>query len=418
MSVAPEILFIAHRVPFPPDRGDKIRSHHVLKRLVNIAPVHVATFADNEADLMMEGELAAATASHCLAQREQSLLLAGGEALLLRRSVSAMAFRSHEISDYVARTIATRPIQAIYVFSGQMGMYIPESWTGRTIVDLVDVDSAKLEAYAKKAGWLTRWIYRREARLLAAEEERLARLADLTLLVSEQEANLLRGRMDDLSGTEITVMRNGIDARHFDPIAVSPHRELDGMPGPHIVFTGQMDYPPNISAALRIIRHILPAIRKTHPMAMFHCVGRSPVSVLTECDMSDGVRIWGEVPDVRPFLKSADLVLVPLEIARGVQNKVLEAMAMECPVLLTECAATGIGAEPGVHYRTAGSDEALISSALALIADRQAAGEMSRAARRFVVEDLGWDAMLKDLPAMLGMERGGSEDSPGTGNAF
>lgn len=413
MSVAPEILFIAHRVPFPPDRGDKIRSHHVLKRLANIAPVHVATFAENDSDLLMEGELAVATASHCLAQREQSLLLAGAEALLLRRSVSAMAFHSHKISDYIRRTIATRPIQAIYVFSGQMGMYLPQDWGGRTIVDLVDVDSAKLEAYAEKAGWLTSWIYRREARLLAAEEERLARLADLTLLVSEQEADLLRQRVGNIPGTEIAAMRNGIDARHFDPVAVSPHKEIDGIPGPHIVFTGQMDYPPNVSAALRIIRHILPAIRESHPTALFHCVGRSPASALTEHEAHEGVRIWGEVPDVRPFLKSADLVMVPLEIARGVQNKVLEAMAMECPVLLTEGAATGIGAEPSVHYRIAGSDEALISSALALIADGQAAREMGCAARRFVVENLGWDAALKGLPAMLGMERGGL----GTGNA-
>jgi hypothetical protein len=236
-----EILFLAHRLPFPPDRGDKIRSHHLLKALAELAPVHVGCFAETAADRAAEPELARVAATWCMPMRSKPLPLAGIEAIVRGEPVSLAAFRHHLLAEWVAHTLERYAIDTIYAFSGQMGQYVPVDWVGRLVVDLVDVDSAKLEAYAKKAGWFTRWIYRREARLLAVEEARLARLADLTLLVSEQEASLLRTRMDDLSGTEITVMRNGIDARYFDPVAVSPHRELDGTPGPHIVFTGQME---------------------------------------------------------------------------------------------------------------------------------------------------------------------------------
>ena len=409
MNAGSEILFIAHRIPFPPDRGDKIRSHNVLKALARIAPVHVATFAESKSDLLMEAELAAVSASHCLVRRSKPLVVAGVEALVRRCPISQTAFYSAELEAYMARTLDARPIRAIYVFSGQMGMYLPPDWTGRTIVDLVDVDSAKFEAYAALAGWPMSAVYRREGALLAAEEGRLAGLADHTFLVSEEEAELLRSRVGDLPGASIEALRNGIDSRQFDPLAVPPHEALEGNPGPHIVFTGQMDYLPNVAAATRIIGSLLPAIREVYPAAMFHCVGRDPAASLVARDGREGVRIWGQVPDVRPFLKSADLVLAPLEIARGVQNKVLEAMAMACPVLLTQQAAGGIGGEAGTHYEVAFSDEELISAAIGLVGNKTRAMEMATAARQFVADNLSWESALGGLPAMLKLERRGGE---------
>lgn len=408
MNAGSEILFIAHRIPFPPDRGDKIRSHNVLKALARIAPVHVATFAESKSDLLMEAELAAVTASHRLVRRSRSLLLAGAEALIQGCPVSQTAFHSAELATYIDETLGKQPIRAIYIFSGQMGLYLPDGWRGRTIVDLVDVDSAKFEAYAGLAGWPMSAVYRREAGLLAGEERRLAALADHTLLVSDQESELFRSRVGELAGASIETLQNGIDARQFDPALVESHEALKSFLGPHIVFTGQMDYLPNVAAASRIIGNILPAIRDAFPGATFHCVGRNPAAALVAREGVEGVRVWGEVPDVRPFLKSADLVLAPLEIARGVQNKVLEAMAMACPVLLTPQAATGIGGEAGLHYEVAGADDELVSSAIALISNRPHAAKMGQEARRFVLETLSWESTMRDLPAMLGLERGGS----------
>jgi polysaccharide biosynthesis protein PslH len=395
------ILFLAHRLPFPPDRGDKIRSHNILKALAELAPVHVGCFAEGPADLSNEGELANVARTHCMPLRRKPLVVAAVEAVARGKPVSVTAFGHARLAQWVARTVREQAIDTIYVFSGQMGQYVPADWRGRLIVDLGDVDSAKFEAYAAEAALPMRWVHAREARLVRGLESRLAARADHTLLVSEAEAELLRARLPEGTAARISAMGNGIDAAGFDPGKVVPHRELT-TGGPHIVFTGQMDYPPNVDAAVRAIERLMPGIRAGHPEARFHVVGRAPVAELLACDGKNGARVWGEVPDVRPFLAGADLVLVPLTIARGVQNKVLEAMAMARPVLLTSGAATGIGARDGEHCVVADSDEALVSGALALLGDRARATQMGAAARRFVTEQLSWPAALARLPEIVG----------------
>ncbi len=399
-----EILFLAHRVPFPPDRGDKIRSHHLLKRLAEIAPVHVGCLAETDGDLAQESELAGIAASHFLARRAKPLPLAGIEALARGLPVSLTAFDHAGLRRWIAGTLAKRPIGTVFVFSGQMGQYIPPDFGGRVVIDLCDVDSAKFEAYGQQGG-LRAWIDRREARLLALEEERLAHRAHCTLLVSEAEAALFRSRLRDPAGGRIEALRNGIDTAAFDPLAVTPHPELTAQAGPHLVLTGQMDYAPNVAAALRTAERLLPEIRKAHPGASFHVVGRAPVPQLRRLDGQGGVRVWGEVPDVRPFLAAADAVLAPLEIARGIQNKVLEAMAMARPVVLSPEAATGIDAHDGEHFAVGADDLALIDRTLALLQDAAAAGAMGAAARRNVVEHQGWAAMLAPLGGIVGARR-------------
>jgi glycosyltransferase involved in cell wall biosynthesis len=248
------------------------------------------------------------------------------------------------------------------------------------------------------------WLLAREDRLLRLEEQRLARIADRTLLVSDAEAELLRERLRTHASTRILKLGNGIDFGAFDPARTEPHLELAATPGPHLVFTGQMDYPPNVAAALRVAKAILPAVREVHLAAQFHVVGRAPAAELHALNGEGGVRVWGEVPAVQPFLAAADLMIAPLTIARGVQNKVLEAMAMARPVVLTPDAATGIAAEDDKHFAVAETDEALVARALALLADRKHAAAMGAAARRFAVDNLSWPAMLAPLPALVGRE--------------
>ena len=137
-----EILFLAHRVPFPPDRGDKIRSHNTLKALAELAPVHVATFAETAADRAQESNVATVAASHCLVARSKPLAVAGLQAIAAGQPISLTAFRHRAIAEFVERTRLERPVDTIYVFSGQMGQYVPPDWDGRLVVDLGDVDSA------------------------------------------------------------------------------------------------------------------------------------------------------------------------------------------------------------------------------------------------------------------------------------
>ena len=396
------ILFLAHRLPFPPDRGDRIRAHHLLRALAKLAPVHVGCFLESPVDRAGLPELEALAASHHAPMRDTRTWLAGLRALARGRTVSETAFDSAGLRRWAAETVAREAIDTIVVFSGQMGQFVPPDFDGRLIVDLCDVDSAKFEAYAASGSGPRRWIDAREGRLLRDVEARLASQADCTLLVSEEEAALLRSRLPTTATADVRALRNGIDHAFFDPQAIRPNAELAATPGPHLVFTGQMDYAPNVAAVQRAATAILPQLRRKHPQAAFHIVGRAPTAGVRALERQAGVRVWGEVPDVRPFLRAADIVLAPLTIARGVQNKVLEAMAMARPVVLSEEAATGIAAQDGKHWRVAQDDEAMIAQCDAVLADPNAAQMLACNARRFVVERQGWDAMLAPLAAIVG----------------
>ncbi len=399
-----DVLFLSHRMPFPPDRGDKIRSHHILKRLATLAPVHVATFADDDRDMGEEVELAALARSYSLVRRIKPLALAGLQALYQRRPVGLPAFYSDEIAAYVACVLKEHPIETIYVFSGQMGQYVPDSFKGRVICDFVDADSAKYDAYGDRHGGVRGWFERREGRMLRAEEQRIACRADVSLLISPDEAALFAARLDPVARAEcdVRVLGNGTDSLFFDPATVRAQPELSALPQPRLIFTGQMDYAPNVEAVQRAVSRIMPRIREVFPDASFHVVGRKPPDELRALDGVNGCRVWGEVDDIRHWLIGADIALIPLDLARGIQNKVLEAMSMAMPVVLTSAAATGIPAEPGRHFAVADDDEGLAQQAIDLLAHPRRGWSMSVEARKFVVERMSWPAALVSLPQLIG----------------
>lgn len=395
-----DILFLAHRVPFPPNRGDKIRAHHLLRRLTQLGDVHVGCFSENEEDRQAISDIEAIAKSSCVVDRRKPLVMAGVEAVLSSKPVSLTAFHSPRLASWIEKAIAAHSIDTIVIFSGQMGQYIPEDFSDRVIVDLCDVDSAKFEGYAADGERV--WLNAREARLLSQEEQRLGQRADVTILISENEAELYRSRLVDPKRANIQVIGNGIDAAFFDPHVVAAHPQLTAESAPQLVFTGQMDYRPNEQAALWVIDHLMPQLREIKPNAQFHVVGRNPTQSLDRRDGDNGARIWGEVPDVRPFLKGADAVLAPMTIARGVQNKVLEAMAMSCLVVLSEQAATGIDAVDGKHWRiTKQSVSAMCDCLIELLDAPDKAYALGTAARQFVLEAHAWEAMLRPLDVMV-----------------
>ena len=398
-----EILFIGHRIPFPPNRGDKIRSHHVLKELARLAPVHVACMADDDADLAEEVELAAIAHSYRLVRRNKPLAVAGMQAIASGKPVSLTAFYDASLAAYVREQVDSGRIGTIYVFSGQMGQYVPENFTGRLIVDFVDVDSAKFAAYAEARGRVLGWVDAREARLLRAMEARLAARADLSLFISSAEAALFREGLTEVErkACTISVMGNGIDTSLFDPELVTAESRMHSASAPRLIFTGQMDYAPNAAAVVRVVQRILPLVRESFPQASFHIVGRNPTEAVKELAGMDGVRVWGRVEDMRPWLRAVDIAVVPLEIARGVQNKVLEAMAMALPVVLTGAAANGIDAKPGKHFIVAESDAEIAAALVALAQDRTRATAMGKLARHFVVEKQSWQSALAPLASLV-----------------
>ncbi len=399
-----DILFLAHRVPFPPNRGDKIRAHHLLKKLAQIGRVHTGCFAESDEDRAGAADLAQVSTSQCIVNRTKPLVLAGVEAVMSRKPVSLTAFHSGALQKWVRDVIKQRGITTIVIFSGQMGQYIPDDFSGRVVIDLCDVDSAKFENYAASGQRV--WLNAREGQLLAAKEEQLARRADATILISDAEAALFRSRLQSPSRANVQVIGNGIDAQFFDPTTSAPHPELSGRPGPHLVFTGQMDYSPNETAALWAIDSLLPHLREKLPEAQLHIVGRNPTKKLLSRVGAAGLTVWGEVPDVRPFVAGADFVIAPLMIARGVQNKVLEAMAMARPVLLTPEAATGIDAIDGEHWLMSAADPAAMTARIEkVLGDAGRADAIGAAARQFVLDHHDWGAMLAPLEGLVGADR-------------
>jgi len=397
-----EILFLSHRIPWPPDRGDKIRSHHELRAIAGLAPVHVACFADDARDEGFAADMARVTASQCVLRRPGGRLMAGLRGLAKREPLSVSLFESAAMRAYVRRTIAERPIRAVFAFSGQMAQYcldLPAHC--RFVMDLGDIDSAKFAAYGAAHGGPMGWVHRREGRVLAEFERQVAGRADVTLFVSEAEAGLFRAT-HGLSPARVRALENGVALAHFSPSAAIPAL----MPGergtgPLIVFTGQMDYRPNVEAVLDFARESLPLIRQAHPTARFAIVGRNPTAPVRALCGQSGVVVTGAVDDVRPWLAAADLVVAPLRIARGIQNKVLEAMAMARPVLASAQAAEGIDALAGRDLIVAPTPRDEARLAIELIGDPARAAAIGAAGRRQVEARYSWATALAPMEALL-----------------
>jgi sugar transferase (PEP-CTERM/EpsH1 system associated) len=398
----PEILFLVHRAPWPPDRGDRIRSWHMFEALAKLAPVHVAALADNESDAAQAHEkMTPLCKSLAIEVRKVSRPLALASAVLRGKPVSNRLFRSAALARHVDALVRQGSITHIVGFSGQMAQYLPAGFDGPVLMDFVDVDSAKFATYAEQdQRQPLNWVHRREARVLGAYEAKVARRVDASLFVSEAEAALFRTR-SGLGGDTVHAVENGIDTDRFDPaLGFDP---VDTDAGPLAVFTGQMDYRPNIDAVRWFAADILPLIRRQHPDARFAIVGRAPTDEVRALAALPGVIVTGEVPDVRPWLAAADAVVAPLLLARGVQNKLLEAMAMARPVVASAAAATGIDATRGEHLLVADDAAGMAAAVSSLFADRGAAARMGQAARAQMIARYGWDARLAPLGALLGL---------------
>ncbi|WP_312490362.1 TIGR03087 family PEP-CTERM/XrtA system glycosyltransferase [Sphingomonas sp.] len=378
-----DLLFLAHRVPFPPDRGDKIRSYHILRHLSRDWRVHLCTFGESEADLDPPAAFTDLLAGCHIIRRSKSTPVAALQALAAGAPVSLTAF-AHPAMTKAVRAVRRQGVAAAYIFSGQMAQYAGEE---PTIMDMVDVDSAKFAALAERAGGPKRIMLAREARLLGRFERRVAAGMAATLFVSEAEAALFRA-----GGGEgrIVAVENGIDATVNDPAFATPVAEA----GRLIVFTGQMDYQPNIDAVTHFAKAILPLVRQAHATARFAIVGRAPTPAVRRL-AGEAVIVTGEVPDTRIWLAAAAVCVAPLMLARGIQNKVLEAMAMARPIVASRAAAEGI--DHGGTITVADGDRDFADKVIAALSCPAA----NPAARAQVLDRYDWNARLAPLDQLL-----------------
>ena len=391
-----ELLFLAHRIPYPPDRGDKIRSWHMLKALAALGRVHLATFADDETDAAHLPALREALGGRLgeahVEIRRTGKAVAAARALIAGKPISLTLFDSRAMRSFVARILAERAVSTVFAFSGQMAQFVPDR--ARLVMDFVDVDSAKFESYAQEGGPLAA-VHRREAGRLAAFERDTAARAAVSLFVSDAEADLFRRRAG-LPDADIRAMHNGVDLDFYDPDASFPRIERGDAPS--LVFTGQMDYAPNVDAVTWFADAVLPTV----PGAHFTIVGRNPGEAVKRLGTRDSITVTGAVPDTRSYLAAADIVVAPLRIARGIQNKVLEAMAMARPVIASPAAFEGIEAVPGRDLLVADDAAGQGRAIRGLLADPLRAATIAAAARRRVEQGYRWDVRLAALTGLVG----------------
>jgi sugar transferase (PEP-CTERM/EpsH1 system associated) len=384
-----EVLFLAHRIPYPPDKGDKIRSWRLLQLLAERFDVHLACFVDDPKD----GEHIPFLRNRCKSATFVSLSpwtarLRSATALVHGRALSLSYYMDSAMKRAVS-AVRRRPLAVEIAFSSTMAQYIEDPVAGRPrIIDFCDADSDKFALYANDAAFPMNVVYRREGKLLAKAETDIANWADAAFAITPEEAGLFNGRPN--IEQSVDWWSNGVDLKYFDPQAdfVTLPRTAD------VVFIGAMDYRANIDAVLYFAREIWPLVRNAAPEATFAIVGSRPSSAVKALDGRNGVIVTGRVEDTRPWLAQAALAVAPIRIARGVQNKVLEAMAMARPVVASEGAATGIAAARNEHIIVADKPQAFADAVTTLLKDASLGERIGTAARACITERYQWDRQL------------------------
>ncbi|MES2072236.1 MAG: TIGR03087 family PEP-CTERM/XrtA system glycosyltransferase [Pseudomonadota bacterium] len=392
-----DLLLLVHRIPFPPNKGDKIRSYHLLKHLAQSYRVHLGTFIDDDSDWQYADNVKKLCHETHIARLDPGLAkLRSLGALLSRRPLSLDYYRNAGLQAWINSVIRQRQIKRIVVFSSAMAQFIEHIDDARRVIDFVDVDSDKWLQYADKKIWPMSWLYRREGNQLLAYERRLASECDAALFVSQAESDLFR-QLAPESLAKIDFFNNGVDTDYFSPELShdNPYTGNEKI----IVFTGAMDYWPNVDAVQWFADEVLPAVLKQHPDTLFYIVGARPSEQVAALAKLPGVRVTGSVPDVRPYMAHADVAVAPLRIARGIQNKVLEAMAMAKAVVVSPQALEGIDAQPGAELMLAADAGQYALQVLQLLAQKNA--EMGCAARAKVIARYNWSANLSRVDAML-----------------
>jgi sugar transferase (PEP-CTERM/EpsH1 system associated) len=393
----PNILYLVHRVPYPPDKGDRIRNFHLLRFLSRHACVHLACLADEPVSgevLEVLGRQAARLAVFPVGGWSRRGRIVGS--LLRGHSATEGAFHSPTLQAVLRTWCADTPFHATLSSSSAMVGYqmMPGLRDVPAVVDLVDVDSQKWFDYARASRGPRSWLYGLEGRRLRRLEQQLALWARSITVVTEAEVDLFR---QFAPAAPIHAVGNGVDLDYFQPTTAPEELAC--------VFVGALDYRPNVDGACWFARAVWPAIHQARPEARFYLVGRQPVPAVQALAAIPGVEVVGQVPDVRPYLKRSGVVVVPLHIARGVQNKVLEALAMGKATVASPMSLAGLrgAATPGV--RMASTAEQWTKTVLQLLDDASERRQLGEAGRHYVATHHCWDHCLEPFLDLLRLRK-------------
>jgi sugar transferase (PEP-CTERM/EpsH1 system associated) len=393
-----KLLYLVHRLPYPPNKGDKISSNNMLNFFSERWRVHLGTFVDDPEDWQYADIVREKCEDSCIVNLpSRKRITSSLYGLLVNEALSLSYYRDAQLQAWVRETIERECPDAVLIFSGVMGQFVRGLLPDHVpvVFDAEDVDSEKWRSYCEsKSSWVA-WLYRREADKLLAYEREMAAATDVSLFVSAEEADLFK-RLAPQSADKIMFRTQGVDSVMFDPQQTyeNPYEEGQKV----LVFTGAMDYWPNVEAVTWFCDHVLGALREQEPDVLFCIVGMKPTDDVMRLGKLPGVRVTGGVPDVRPYIAHAHAACLPLQLARGIQNKALEAMAMCLPVLATRDALVGIKPYPGVIAYVADAPHDMIDKALEILGRPR---QVNEAGRECVLEHYNWDTNLRSMERYL-----------------
>jgi len=395
-----KILFLAHRLPYPPDTGDKIRSYQVLKHLASQHEVHLACLLDNRCDELDVAELRQLVPNVIYApvSRFKSYwrML---RALLTDKPLTVSHFDSKTLRRQIERLVAQVDFDAIYVYSSTMAEYVLDYKTPLRVIDFCDLDSAKFKQYAEVKRPPLSWLYRLESRRLAGYEKKVAAHFDHVFFIGPEEKRLFAANGFT---RKIELFSNGVDFSRYYGFDLPAHQP--GSPGsrPYLLFTGIMDYPPNIDAVCFFAREVFPKLKAIMPKLQFYIMGGNPSRKIRQFhNAQTGIFVTGYVYDLRPYIKSAQVFVAPMRIARGMQTKILEAMACGVPVITSSTAARGIGARAGREVLVADTAPEYVRKTLVLLLNKKCRDHLRRQAFRFLQQNFNWEQNLRLLDMLL-----------------
>jgi len=382
------ILMLAHRIPYPPHTGDKIRAYQIARHLAQRHELTLGFVIDQAADRAGLEALGREIPDLEWGGLWKPAALARGLAgLALGRSLSIAYFRSGGLVRRVTRRLRDGGYDAIYVSSSPMADYVRGTRLP-VVMDFVDVDSDKWTQYAANQHPPRSWAYRLEGQRLRAFEAEAVRWGQPCILATGAEEALLRSFAP---WARTAVVPNGVDLSGYEPPADAPT----------VIFTGAMDYLPNVDAVEHYCTDIFPAVSRAVPGARFLIVGLNPTSAVRRLGELPGVTVTGAVPDVRPYYRQSAVSVAPLRIARGIQNKVLQAMALGVPVVATTAAARGLEARRDEHFLVEDEPARFAEAVVGLLRDRDARRRLAARARSFVEAHHSWPVLLARIESLV-----------------
>ena len=385
------VLFLTHRLPYPPNRGDRIRAYHLLRVIAGSAEVSLLSLVHSDEEERQARHLQALATVTTVRIPRTSNLISAAMALPGRQPLTHVLLNSPEVGRAIREMVGMRSPDVVLAYCSGMAQYLytPPLAGLPAVLDMVDLDSEKWQALSRTANWPMHSIYRREALRLQAFEKVATDTAAATTVVNERERTAVLSINPDAA---VRVISNGIDAAHFRSLK-SPSDTSN------VVFCGVFNYRPNEMGAIWLAKEVWPLVRRRVPSATLTLVGMDPTRNVRQLAADRSITVTGAVPDVRPYLWRSAVAAAPLAVSRGIQNKVLEALAAGLPSVVTPSVAAGLPAAvlPGCEIASTPTE---FANSLTDLLNAAPADRCYRA-HAACLDTLTWDSQLMPMVDLL-----------------